>query len=322
MIRSKKTILIVSISVAGIISLAGCRSFLKPDEPSSAVAPESSQFFTRDDETLDILKEVSESMQAERDAQGSVDSGNPDEESESQEPGAPVEYNGDEMLKYLEEMKASHNSRPVDLTPSVGEFVKWDEDTWELVDSPDSDLYGFWQDITDGCSVWCAVNNYDVEVNASSVLAPQGSQKYDAANIVDRTKNNAWVEGVAGSGIGEKISITKSYSTTTGQNYPDAESIFYYELCIVNGIARTDKSWKENNRVKELKFYYNDEYQGTIELADTDKPQYISLSGLNLAAKEGEPSTFSFEILSVYKGDKYDDTGITGIEIAFDSPNH
>ena len=228
-----------------------------------------------------------------------------------------------ESLKsYLKEMKASHNEQPVNMKARVGEFAVWSDDEMELFDDPDGEQYGFWQDITSGCSVWCAVRDYQVEIEASSTLEPQGKYSYDAKNILDGTRNDAWVEGTKGNGIGETISITKSYATDTGEILPDEESVFFYEICIVNGLARDEKVWKNNGRVKSLKFYYNDEYQGTIELEDTMKPQFISLSGLNLAAKNNEANTFTFEIEDVYPGDKYEDTGITGIEIAFDSPNH
>ena len=52
------------------------------------------------------------------------------------------------------------------------------------------------------------------------------------------------------------------------------------------------------------------------------KPQYFSLEGLNLSAANNENSVFTFEIVDVYKGDVYEDTVITGIEIEFSTPNH
>lgn len=226
------------------------------------------------------------------------------------------------MRERLETIRNNRNDRDVDFTPTIGEFCVMDEDGLDTVDNPDGELYGFWDDMTGGCSVWCAVLDYNVHVEASSSLESQGGHTYDAENVISRDRNVGWVEGVSGDGIGEKISITKSYDVECASIVPDDECIFYYELCIVNGLARTDKVWKANGRVKSLKFYFNGEYMGTIELEDTMKPQYISLSGLNLTAHNNEESTFTFEIADIYPGDKYDDTAITGIEIGFDTPNH
>lgn len=260
------------------------------------------------------------------DAKNAKDSDDAEEEHTvlpvAEEDGSASENAVESLKTYLKEMKLNHNSEPVDLTVRIGEFGYWSDDDMDLIDDPDGEIYGFWQDITPGCSVWCAVMDNSVSVETSSTLAPQGKYNYEADNLIDGNRNDAWVEGVDGTGIGETISITKSYDTSAGEMVPDEESVFFYEMCIVNGLARNEKVWKENGRVKLLKFYFNGEYQGTIELEDTMKPQFVSLSGLNLAAKNCENSTFSFEIEDVYPGEKYEDTALTGIEIAFDSPNH
>ena len=59
-----------------------------------------------------------------------------------------------------------------------------------------------------------------------------------------------------------------------------------------------------------------------IELEDTYSPQTISLEEYNIHADSGEEVSFKFEIKDIYKGDKYDDTAITGIIIDFYTPNH
>lgn len=226
------------------------------------------------------------------------------------------------LKERLFEMKNRLNEKSVDLTPRIGEFLSMDEEGLNSVEDPKGELYGFEEDLTGGCSVWCEVNDYQVEAEASSELESQGGHTYSADNIISGNKSEAWVEGVDGNGYGESITITKSYNMLNGQLVPDDECIFFYELCVVNGLARNEDVWKSNGRVKTLKFFFNGEYQGDIELEDTMKPQYISLSGLNLSAKNQESSTFRFEIADVYPGDKYEDVAITGIEIGFDSPNH
>lgn len=227
-----------------------------------------------------------------------------------------------QMKEYLKELKRVHNEEELDFTPRIEEFCMPDEEGLDMIPSPEGECYGFYDDLTAGCSVWCAVSDYKVSVEASSTLAPQGTQDYEAANLLTGTRDCGWVEGVDGNGIEENIHIYKTYDVDLGEEYDQEESIFFYELCIVNGLARNEKTWRENGRVKTMDFYYCDTYMGTLELADTMKPQFISLSGLNMAAKNHEKVDFMFQIKEVYPGEKYEDTALTGIEIAFDTPNH
>lgn len=221
------------------------------------------------------------------------------------------------------------NSDPLNLTPSIGEFFSADpeaDDAFGYVSDPNGDTYGFAEDLTGGCSVWCSVGDYRSTVLATSSLAPIGSNTYEPCNLEDRNRNTAWADGVDGDGIGEKIFINRTY--VRGGDVPESsvsteyDSFFFPELCIVNGLAKSEDAFYKNNRVKSMKMFFNDEYICTLELLDTYKPQYISLSGLHLSAKSGEESCFTFEIEDVYKGSKYDDTVITGIEIEMFTQNH
>ena len=87
-------------------------------------------------------------------------------------------------------------------------------------------------------------------------------------------------------------------------------------------MMKNDNTWKNNNRVKTLEFYYNDKYICELSLDDVKSPQYFDLGKYNLHADSGEEVVFKYVIKDVYKGDKYDDTAITGIIMDFDTPNH
>lgn len=178
-------------------------------------------------------------------------------------------------------------------------------------------LYGFEDDFWDGCSVWCAVREYGLSASASSFLAAQGQYSYEPGHIIENNRSNAWVEGAEGYGIGEYVDIDRSY-VVGDEDY----GVDFRELCIVNGYARTADAWKANSRVHELKMYFNNEYICTLPLLDTMEPQYFDLLAYQLHAGSGAESTFRFEIASVYPGEKYEDTAITGIEVSIWTPNH
>lgn len=186
-----------------------------------------------------------------------------------------------------------------------------------IVHSPGGKHYGFESDFSAGCRVWCAVENYQISAEASSTLAPQGQYSYWPSNICNSDRGSAWVEGADGYGIGEYIEITRRYDVS------DADfGVYFDELCVVNGYARTPEAWAANSRVKELKLFFNGAYVTAFTLADSIEPQYFDLTPYRLHADSGADSVFRFEIASVYPGEKYDDTVITGIELGFWTPNH
>ena len=226
----KKTISAASLALITSAMLGGCGvlSMLKNNKDVEAKEdPEAKESFeaSEDFEAKEDL-EVNEDVEVNEDAKEEEDS----EEEENPQVTA--------LKERLFEMKNRLNEKSVDLTPRIGEFLSMDEEGLNSVEDPKGELYGFEEDLTGGCSVWCEVNDYQVEAEASSELESQGGHTYSADNIISGNKSEAWVEGVDGNGYGESITITKSYNMLNGQLVPDDECIFFYELCVVNGLAR------------------------------------------------------------------------------------
>ena len=199
----------------------------------------------------------------------------------------------------------------------IGDFFDVVNDEPYFVYRSTGKHYGYEDDYWEGCSVWCAVQDYSVSTEASSTLAPQGKFSYYAKNITNGDRNNAWIEGADGYGIYEYIDITRRYSVTH-----EKYGVDYKNLCIVNGYAQTEAKWKANSRVKALGMYMNGEFITTLPLLDIMEPQYFDLTPYHLHADSGADTVFRFEICQVYPGDKYEDTAITGIEFQFMTPNH
>ena len=210
-----------------------------------------------------------------------------------------------------------HNSLKKDdktYTSYTKDFINTSEYVDEFIYSENGELFGWEEGLFGGCSSWCSVKEYNVNVKASSTLKPHGKYSYSASNIQDIDKKNAWVEGIEGDGIGEYLEIEQNCLVGSSNYKTD---IGFVELCIVNGYAATEKNWNENNRVKELKMYFDNKYITTIVLEDTIKQQYIDISEFNLKVQNGETAKFKFEINDIYKGTKYDDTCVTGLLIEF-----
>ncbi|GGX26184.1 NADase-type glycan-binding domain-containing protein [Aquimarina muelleri] len=203
----------------------------------------------------------------------------------------------DQLLADLESGKKNWDN----LTKEEGKlFEKYDE------------TYGSMWDIEGGgCSWYCGAGGYTVKT--SSQLSPNGVLNYKSENLTDFSYQTAWVEGKSGDGIGESIEF--SFPPV----HPRVSTII-----IANGYIKSKKHWKDNSRVHKLKMYINNKPYAIIELKDVYAKQLITLKK-NLGyserddldiLKEKENWNVKLEIISVYKGNKYDDTAIT--EIYFD----
>ena len=243
-----------------------------------------------------------------------------DEETASTE--GDTEEGKDTEAESTEQTEANHTIQTFEIpegwgyqfsVPKIGSFKEYTEESPACPVDMEGGMYFGYEDRLDaGCSTWCGCESYYCEATASSSLAEQGTQTYGAENLIYTSRMNAWAEGVPGDGIGESIEIREMY-------YGIGEDVFRYnEVCIVNGYAKNETTWQENNRVKSMKLYFADEYVGTIMLEDTMLPQYVDLSPVSIRVSNGCKAKFRFEIAEVYKGTKYDDTCISGIVVEFE----
>lgn len=172
------------------------------------------------------------------------------------------------------------------------------------------DYDSYWDVLGNGCSWYCG-GGLDT-LTATSYLQAQGNWDYKPANLHDLSYKTAWIEGVPGYGIGEKITY----------HFPP-ENPRITEIIIVNGYAKSDRAWHENSRVKTLKMYLNGEPYRLLRLTNSKNEQHFTFSPLGYANRTNWEElieqpwwSLTFEILEVYPGDKYDDTALT--ELYFD----
>mgnify|MGYP007080414633 CR=1 FL=1 len=154
-----------------------------------------------------------------------------------------------------------------------------------------------------GCSWYCGASTY--KVIASSSLSSNGQINYSAKSAHDLSYRTTWVEGVPGDGIGEFL-----------EYYFKNDCPRVTTIIISNGYVKSDRTWKENSRVKTLKLYLNQKPFAILSLADSKANQIFKLEKPIGRYKDGKDMVLKFEIAEIYKGDKFDDTAIT--EIYFD----
>jgi hypothetical protein len=159
-----------------------------------------------------------------------------------------------------------------------------------------------WNIMASECSWYCGGGNYDIK--ASSSLPDTAELKYAAINANDLSYKTAWVAGRNKGGIGEYL-----------EYYFKNKSPRITKIIISNGYMKSEEAWKNNNRVKKLKLFVNGKVHGILNLEDSKTDQVFEAGTLG-HNKNGKDLILRFEIIEVYKGDKFNDTAIT--EIYFD----
>lgn len=177
-----------------------------------------------------------------------------------------------------------------------------------LNECPEDELY--YDAEGPGCSWYCG--GVVDSLFASSELPSNKELTYRASNAHDLDFRTAWVEGKTGPGIGESITYV----------FPP-ENPRITTIKIANGYVKSEKAWRENSRVKKLKLYVNGKAYAILNLEDKRVLQLFTVDPIGHSVRDNwdllksqPPINLKFEILEVYRGDKYEDTCIS--EIFFD----
>jgi hypothetical protein len=130
------------------------------------------------------------------------------------------------------------------------------------------------------------------------------SVDYSAHNAGDLSFKTAWVEGAAGSGIGESLTFGLS------KDHPPVTSIV-----IVNGFVTSKKQWEDHSRVKAFEMSVNGKPFAKLNLADTKQLQQFTFDPKDWTKFKNVPLTIDFKILAVYNRGQDQKTAITEIYI-------
>lgn len=171
-------------------------------------------------------------------------------------------------------------------------------------------VYGDNQNSSDYISIDAFVLDYP---NLKKItLDPQGGNRYDALNLFDENPSTAWA-------IGEKK--FEEFEKETEGHYPrmvafqTIQQYPAYGLTITNGYAKSEESWRNNARAKNITIMGCSEgsnladnlYSGT--LSDKAEPQTIKLN------KTGRYDYYNLIIEDFYPGEKCNDVCISEIEV-------
>jgi hypothetical protein len=131
---------------------------------------------------------------------------------------------------------------------------------------------------------------------SSSALQSKSTTSYRATNLVDGDLTTAWEEGADGTGVGEWV------------QFEFVEPLVIARIEIANGYQKDDDRYQGNPRVKAMKVEFSD---GTVQLVDlADVPDYQTIT-----PDVGEVEWVKLVIVSVYPGDRWEDTALSEVRI-------
>lgn len=135
---------------------------------------------------------------------------------------------------------------------------------------------------------------------ASSALSPQGGNTYGPGNALDSNMKTAWNEGASGPGNGEWMRL----------HFP--APVVPTRLEIANGYQKDQRRFRGNGRVRRLRIEPGGEASPplTVELKDA-----LGYQSVDLPADYPATSEIILTIISVYPGDTWEDTALSGIRI-------
>jgi hypothetical protein len=150
-----------------------------------------------------------------------------------------------------------------------------------------------------GCSWYCGGQMY--KTTSTSYLKEQGNITYNPENIHDFNLFTAWIPDTTNGVTGKKINFHfKPLSPRVN------------EIKIYNGYIKNIDLFKANSRVKKFKLYIDNAYYATLELADTTAQQSFKIQPIQSKDKKND-LILTFEIVEVYRGDKYFDVAVSEI---------
>lgn len=177
------------------------------------------------------------------------------------------------------------------------------------------DPVAIWSDKLFGRCCTEADLNYS-ELLEFKITANTNNIKYPSTNLSDNTYSTAYVfKENQDAGIVVKLNRDEeAHEYHTKLRIDDVLKVndtllSPFRLSLVNGYVKSEKTFKENGRVKELKAFLNNTYQGTVELQDTPLIQEFEL---NFSFFKNDEVTLI--PISFYKGTKYDDICISEIQ--------
>lgn len=148
-----------------------------------------------------------------------------------------------------------------------------------------------------------ATDYYNFSLVASSTLPDMSGISYYVGNVMDGNNNTAWVEGVAGDGVGEYIQCV----------YNGTGSLIIHGFAIKTGYVKNATTFSENGSVRGLVVYVNTSPIANTILERIRDEQTVSISPTTI--NPGDSLVFVIDSVVPGPADGEHDTAISEIRL-------
>ncbi len=148
-----------------------------------------------------------------------------------------------------------------------------------------------------------AADYYNFSLVASSTLPNMSGISYYVGNVMDGNDNTAWVEGVAGDGVGEHIQCV----------YNGTGPLTIHGFAIKTGYVKSSTTFAENGSVRGLAVYVNTNPIANAMLERIRDEQTVSISPTTI--NPGDSLVFMIDSVVPGPSDGEHDTAISEIRL-------
>ncbi|MBN1334958.1 MAG: discoidin domain-containing protein [Deltaproteobacteria bacterium] len=131
---------------------------------------------------------------------------------------------------------------------------------------------------------------------------PDDDVLYRPRNAADGKVSSVWVEGEEGSGLGSWVKLDLGEVRTI------------HRLRVWNGNWYSWDYWQRHNRIREMEIEFSDGTVQKVTLQDKKIPEVIEFS------KPVSTNSVKLKILGIYRGNTFNDTVISEIQVLDDAP--
>lgn len=135
-------------------------------------------------------------------------------------------------------------------------------------------------------------------IRAAASSTNSDERRFRVANTVDGDRNTAWQSD--GARVGSNVGVRLTYRFAT--------PVRLARIGIVNGFARSERDFANNERVARFLVRGDDAFRAQWNVADTAEPQQVDLPSPTV-------TTLTLEVEGVYPGARFPDLAIS--ELAF-----
>ena len=152
---------------------------------------------------------------------------------------------------------------------------------------------------------------------ASSQLPASSSADYDSVRLLDGRGDTAWVEGVEGGGVGQRLRLQlddvrqQSVPPDEDEGLDPVEAIVLEGLRLINGYPRSEGLYRANGRVAQLKLWLGGHELGQWPVQDHDRAQVLLIEPPLLLRRD---ERLVVELTEIVAGERWQDTALAELQ--------